>query len=500
MNQQTYSRPLPPPSVDEVSKSVSQQLAGLDPVRGKAAADLQGVRAGRAATYFREQERLTIKFGPEHPRVIALADKIRFNDGLQRDLKFEAARSRIEVPIVEKGTFIFHGHVRSCSGKLMPGLTIALSDSQGNWLRGFGYGCSDADGYFTMQGAADVAVSPATIRVYGEQKLLITDATPLPIAPGKIEYRFITVCDDGSCPPPPDQTDPAPPAPLTVPDVLGTTEAAATAELAKAGFTVKSNPRGGASKEIGLVLAQTPAGNSLAARGSVVELSVGVAEPAIAVPDVVSQTLRDARTILENAGLTVGKIDPPDAPVLNKVTKQSPPPATEIQHGAAVDLVIEIPVETVPVPKVVKLSLGEAKKAIAASGLTLGKTNPFAPSDQSIVLEQNPVPQTLVKPGSPVDLELQKENNNQTSVPLLIDKPLVEAKRILDAARLKLGKLKPDDATDKHIVTAQSPKAESRVPEATGVDLEFRPPGPKAASKTALKKKRPKKSRKKRSN
>lgn len=503
MRDQTYSRPQPPDvSVEEVAKTVDQQLASLDPLRAAAVAGLHKVRIARADSYAREKERLTLKYGADHPRLTALAGKIRFNDGLTRDLKFEAVRARIDVSAVDKNSFVFQGFVRNCAGEPKPGLTVALYDAKGGWIRAMGYGCTDEEGCFRMQGSGfsdptGAAAAVATIRVFDKQTLLVTDAKPLTITPGKSEYRMIIVCDDGTCPPPPGDTDEPPPPPATVPNVVGKKESTAKAELKKTGFTAGSSTLGARTKQVGTVLEQKPEGGTLAALGSEVAIVVGIAEPRLEVPDVVGQTLRDAKTILENTGLVTGKIDPANAPVQNKVVKQSPAAGAEAERGTAVDLVIEVPVETVKVPAVVKLSFGEAKKAIAASGLVVDKIDPAGSSDQAIVIAQKPPADTLVKPGSAVDLSLE-EDRGQSEVPDLAGKLLNEAKKILDGARLKIGRLEPAGATGKFVVVKQSPKPKTKVPEATAVDLALQPSSPGLTKDTPPAKKRRSKPRKKR--
>jgi beta-lactam-binding protein with PASTA domain len=476
MRQQTYGTPEPRDvSVEEVDKAVTQQLASLDPQRAQAVAELHKVRIARAESFVREKQRLTLKYGPEDPRLAILDAKIRFNDGLTRDLGFEAVRAGTEVPVVDKNSFVFHGFVRNCAGDPKPGLTVALYDGQGAWIRGMGYGCTDEHGYFKMQGAglsdaAGAAPVVAKIRVYDKQTLLVTDAKPLPITPGKSEYRLIIVCDDGTCPPPPGDTDEPPPQPVTVPDVVGKTADAAKAELKKAGFTAKSSTRPTGSKQVGYILEQKPEGGDLAARGSEVAIVEGIAEPLVPVPDIVSQTLRDAKTILENAGFVTGKIEPANASEQNKVVKQSPKGGGEAERGAAVDLVIEVPVEKVAIPNVEKLSLGEARKTILAKGLTVGKITPNGAGDEQLVIAQSPKAGTEVERGTAVDLVIEVPVK-RVAVPNVEKLTLGEARKTLLAKSLTVGKITPNGAGDEQLVIAQSPKAGAEVEPKAPVDL-----------------------------
>ena len=504
MRDQTSTRQQPSDvSSEEAAKVVDEQLATLDPLRAQAVAGLHKVRMARAESFVREKQRLTIKYGADHPRLAALEDKIRFNDGLTRDLQFEAVRATIEVPVVDKNSFLFHGFVRNCAGEPKPGLTVALYDARGGWIRAMGYGCTDEHGYFRMEGSgfsdpAGAAGAVATIRVFDKQNPLVTDARPLTITPGKSEYRIIIVCDDGTCPPPPGDTDEPPPAPVNVPDVVGKSEDAAKAELDKAGFTTKSDTRGTDSKQVGKVIEQNPKGGAPAARGSEVTIVVGTAEPLRDVPDVVGQPLRDAKTLLENAGFVTGKIDPANAPEQNKVVKQSPAAGVKAERGTAVDLVIEVPVEKIAVPNVEKLTLGEARKTILATGLTVGKITPNGAGDEQFVIAQSPKAGTLVERKAPVDLSIE-ERKGQVTVPKLKGMRLAEARTALTAVQLIIRNIVPPGATEKFIVISHLPLAETKVEKGTPVDVVTAPAPaiPQSPTKSPAKKKARSKSRKK---
>jgi beta-lactam-binding protein with PASTA domain len=498
----SYSASIPN---EDIAKTVRQDLSCVDSHRAAILSHFEILSAARASGYAREQDRLNLKLGADSARVEALAGKIAFNQQLQTAVKLEASRANIDppTPIKSKTAFVFHGFVLDASGQAIPGLTIALYDEQGTWIRGLGYGCTSSEGYFLLQGEAANASATeprsATIRVYEGKKLIFTEPEPLEIIAGGTADRIIVIGDEVMCPPPPRGNGGTPPAPIRVPDLVGKTETVATSEAGKANFTTKSSPLGAAPKDVGHVLEQTPAGGALAAHGSTVAIVVGVAEPKIPVPGVIGQPLRDATTILENANLTLGAIDPSGAPPESKVVKQSPAAGAEVERGTAVDLVVEKPAETVSVPDVVKRNLEEAKKSIDQSGLTVGTISPADAAAQAIVLDQKPPAGTTVKPRSAVDLTMEKkQNKEQVAVPSLVRLMLYEAKQALEKAGLKPGKLNPGNASEKHVVTSQAPEAGTKVDAGSRVNLDLHPSSSGGRTKDTPKKKRPKKSRKKR--
>jgi hypothetical protein len=225
--------------VDQVSRTVDQQLADLDPQRADAFDGLQAARAARGAGYAREQRRLALKYGADDPRVTALEDKIRFNDGLRRDVGFEAARARTESPVVDETGYVFHGFVRDLAGRGVPRLTIALYDERGNWIRELGHGCTDERGYFRMdyqrertgsvpdnkatfaasaKGSAERAAandSKLAVRIYvldARQATLQIEREPLHPKLGEVDFRIIILGGEPSpcSPPPPKPEEPAP--------------------------------------------------------------------------------------------------------------------------------------------------------------------------------------------------------------------------------------------------------------------------------------------------
>jgi serine/threonine-protein kinase len=96
-------------------------------------------------------------------------------------------------------------------------------------------------------------------------------------------------------------------APVDVPDVTGESEDDAWAELQKAGLSVKISPRQVTSDEFdkGQVAAQSPKADTQVAEGATVTLTVSKGPEMIEVPDVVGDSVDDARKALEAAGFQV---------------------------------------------------------------------------------------------------------------------------------------------------------------------------------------------------
>ncbi|KQV93280.1 Stk1 family PASTA domain-containing Ser/Thr kinase [Streptomyces sp. Root369] len=95
-------------------------------------------------------------------------------------------------------------------------------------------------------------------------------------------------------------------APVDVPDVTGEDLADARADLTEAGLKVKiATTRVNSEYDAGQVAKQTPAGDSQAADGDTVTLTISKGPEMIEVPDVTGDSVDDAKTELEEAGFQV---------------------------------------------------------------------------------------------------------------------------------------------------------------------------------------------------
>jgi eukaryotic-like serine/threonine-protein kinase len=95
------------------------------------------------------------------------------------------------------------------------------------------------------------------------------------------------------------------PAQKQVPSVVGESQTQAAADLTRAGFTPRSKNQDSTTVPVGNVISQSPAGNTKAAGGSVVTITVATAPPTVTVPGVVGDPAAGANSALSAAGLKV---------------------------------------------------------------------------------------------------------------------------------------------------------------------------------------------------
>ena len=126
----------------------------------------------------------------------------------------------------------------------------------------------------------------------------------------------------------------------TVPKVIGMGQAVAFTRLERAGFRVDSFPVT-SSRPRGLVVRQSPAGDTRAAPRSVVRLSVSLGSgprPFRVVPDVSGMTEIDAKRVLVRVGFTVRALLPADAATASDdvVVDQKPSADARVRAGSQV--------------------------------------------------------------------------------------------------------------------------------------------------------------------
>lgn len=133
-------------------KGLDAAFATLDPNRASGYAQLGRARSAKSASLVREQKLLALKHGTAgSPRAHYAAQALTRNEQLRGELA--ASREVLETPppSVDENSFVLHGFVRRRNQSGIPGLTLALTDAQGNWLKDGGYACTDQRGYFELR-------------------------------------------------------------------------------------------------------------------------------------------------------------------------------------------------------------------------------------------------------------------------------------------------------------------------------------------------------------
>jgi eukaryotic-like serine/threonine-protein kinase len=127
-----------------------------------------------------------------------------------------------------------------------------------------------------------------------------------------------------------------------VPNVVGETQTQATSDLTRAGFNVQQRNQPSASATLGNVISQTPAGNTKAADGSTVIITVATAPATTTVPTVTGDPVDGAISALTAAGFKVAQtsrtVTNPDQN--GTVVAQSPGGNSTAKKGSTVTITV----------------------------------------------------------------------------------------------------------------------------------------------------------------
>jgi len=160
------------------------------------------------------------------------------------------------------------------------------------------------------------------------------------------------------------------PANVSVPNVVGLSQAAASSAITGAGLTVGTvTSQNSATVPSGDVISQNPAAGASVAPNSAVDLVVSIGPANVSVPNVVGLSQAAASSAITGAGLAVGTVSVQNSDTVpsGDVISQNPAAGASVAPNSAVDLVVSIgPVSTGPTPASLNLTLSQL--VIGAAG------------------------------------------------------------------------------------------------------------------------------------
>ncbi|HEU4927606.1 MAG TPA: PASTA domain-containing protein [Vicinamibacterales bacterium] len=219
----------------------------------------------------------------------------------------------------------------------------------------------------------------------------------------------------------------------------------------------------------GMILKQSPAPRTMVKCNSSIDIAVAVAPPIVApppppppppcvVPGIESGDVASARQVLARRNLTLGSVNrraSEKSP--GTVIGQRPAPDTTIACGSTVDVWIAVPLPLVRVPPLHGQDVTTARRTLDGVGLTLG-TAERRESELPIggVVDQLPLPETEVKPGTAVNVWLSA-GVPLVRIPDLRGRDRTTATEILSSQQLRLGEVseRAADATPGTVVDQQ---------------------------------------------
>jgi eukaryotic-like serine/threonine-protein kinase len=260
-----------------------------------------------------------------------------------------------------------------------------------------------------------------------------------------------------------------------VPGVVGEDLNTARTQLQNDGFTVGSPIQVTSQQKSGTVIAQDPQGGTKAKQGSTVSLTVSSGPGSTAVPTLVGETESQARSSIEIANLTVGKVVHESSTQFasGRVIDTSPTAGTSVTVGSAVTLIVSNGPPSVQVPDVTSEDSGQAKATLQGRGFNVTTTEEISTSAApGTVLSQDPVGGRSAPSGSTVTLVVAKAPPT-VAVPNVVGKTTGAANASLGAAGFPATQQQQivTDKTQNGIVLSQSPAAGAQEKKATTVTI-----------------------------
>jgi len=266
------------------------------------------------------------------------------------------------------------------------------------------------------------------------------------------------------------------PAKVVVPSVVGQPFSTAQVELANDGLAVNQLQVTNV-KPAGTVVRQNPLADTQVKKGSTVSLIVSSGPGNTTVPTVLGETLAQAKSSLQIAGLKVGKVVHQSSNQYNtgQVIDTSPTAGAQPPIGTPVTLFVSSGPAAVHVPDVTSETVGQAKADLEAAP---GQFNPAVTYQVSstatagTVISQSPIGGSLEAPGSTVTIDVAKAPPTPT-VPNVVGQKRGTAEAMLGSQGFP-ATVQLQDVTNPsqdNVVLSQTPSAGAQTAKGTNVTI-----------------------------
>jgi serine/threonine-protein kinase len=237
---------------------------------------------------------------------------------------------------------------------------------------------------------------------------------------------------------------------IAVPNLVGMGATAAQQELLQRGLQSKVTNEVSETVPQDHVIRQDPAPDTKLSKNDVVALVVSGGLPRVQVPDVKGYSAADAQRTLTNAKLKFKVVPAFSGSVpAQQVIDVNPPVGTSVRQNSVVTLTVSKGTQPIVVPNLVSLTVEEARKKLAASGLKLNVAQQTE-SDTipaNVIASQDPAPQASAEPNSAVNVIVSTGPATAT-VPSVVGMDADAAQSALQAAGFNVARAYTVDAAN----------------------------------------------------
>ncbi len=199
------------------------------------------------------------------------------------------------------------------------------------------------------------------------------------------------------------------PVQVKVPNVVGQTQAAATAALQAQKFHVSPTAQNSNTVASGVVITTNPAPGASAAQGANIQLVVSSGKKQVKIPSLVGNDPTSAGQQLGTLGLSATESNEASNSVpAGKVTRTDPQAGSSVAVGTTVTVFVSTGPPQVQVPDLTNATQQQAQAALASQDLKANfVTQPVTNQQQDgVVIAQNPQPGSSVNDGSTVTVTI----------------------------------------------------------------------------------------------
>lgn len=278
------------------------------------------------------------------------------------------------------------------------------------------------------------------------------------------------------------------PSKVTVPNVVGQSEAAASATLQKAGLVAVPALHASTTVPSGNVIAASPPAGTRLTKGSRVTISVSTGPSSSALPEVVGLEASKATAKLRAAGFKPTTEAQASSTVASgRVISTDPPAGTELQAGSPVTVEVSSGPPQTTIPDVTGQSRAAAEATLSDAGLKVGAVAQQSSSEQTpgTVLAQSPEGGTSSPRGATVELTIA-EAPKEVAVPDIVGQNEAQAAATLGRAGFtpKTSTQITTEASQVGLVLAQTPSAGHKARKGATVTIAVGTLGPQTTPTT----------------
>ena len=270
----------------------------------------------------------------------------------------------------------------------------------------------------------------------------------------------------------------ATPEAVSVPNVVGLSQADAKSQIEAAGLEWELNPEKVASDTVekDAVASTDPAGGTQAEKGSTVRVTISSGPDSVTLPDnLVGMSPDEARQAVEALGLkwevNSSKVAS-DTVAEGKVAQTNPSPGSKVKAGQTITAYLSSGSDQVEVPDLVGMSQDQARSALKAVGLELGNvTTVDSDKDKDRIVSQDPETGSKVKKGTTIAVSISTGKAAQVEIPTVVGISREDAEAQLKALGLTVTVEEVSGTQPNGQVTAVEPGEGSKVDKNSTVKL-----------------------------